>query len=399
MRVCRFCAAFSAGLALTVLCHAQTFVRVADTTTPIPGAAGSFTGFDHSPNMIDPTSVAFIGTGTGQHQGIYRGTGPEVLKVVADTNTVMPGTTSPFASFDVPSATFGPVFFRGFGGGRTGIYREAASGVDRVIDAEGTTAFGRVTAFGIGGAFRNGNAITRGVPGSLVTDTPTPGGVIVAGVEDPDFANSANTMGFAASYVRTGSGFHQGLITSTQGSPAQIHLERPFTATFQISGGLLTSAFTAIVTTPSDSAIWNTWFSTDQRLVVVGETPIPNGSGAFTDLVTVAGGDTLFFPPLSVDFAFVGRGAGGQEGIYYYGTHRSVGPRGVHELIARGDTLDGRIVQSLSLGRDGLHGYSVAFRATFTDGSAGIYYAVVPEPTYLSLVGLTITLAQRRRRS
>ena len=98
--------------------------------------------------------------------------------------------------------------------------------------------------------------------------------------------------------------------------------------------------------------------------------------------------------------AFRGFGAGGQEGIYAAGNlGGGAGFPQVSKVMARGNALDGRIVQSLELGRDAEFGVSVAFHATFTDGSSGIYLTILPEPTVATLMGaIPLLLARRCRR-
>jgi hypothetical protein len=71
--------------------------------------------------------------------------------------------------------------------------------------------------------------------------------------------------------------------------------------------------------------------------------------------------------------AFLGLGSGGQAGIYLASV--------LSRVIAVGDTLDGKTVTALRLGRFGLDGTGLTFAATFTDGSEGVY-VVSLTPTY-----------------
>jgi hypothetical protein len=132
---------------------------------------------------------------------------------------------------------------------------------------------------------------------------------------------------------------------------------------------------------------------TDQ-FISIG-TGIPDGVGGFTGFRGVAAGSPNL-GGFDTQVVFLGMGSGGQEGIYYYGS-----PTGLKRLIAKGDALDGRIVQSLEIDRDAEFGLQVAFYARFTDGSQGIYYTnLVPEPSSAALVaaGVGVVLAQRRTR-
>jgi hypothetical protein len=93
-------------------------------------------------------------------------------------------------------------------------------------------------------------------------------------------------------------------------------------------------------------------------------TVIPGGTGTFAGFtaVTRSLGHT----------AFLGLGGGGQAGIYLAST--------LTKVIAVGDTLDGKVITALRLGRDGLDGIRLTFTAAFADGSEGVY--VVQVDTY-----------------
>jgi hypothetical protein len=90
-------------------------------------------------------------------------------------------------------------------------------------------------------------------------------------------------------------------------------------------------------------------------------TAIPGGTGNFTGFTAVSTslGHT----------AFLGQGTNGQAGIYLASTLKKV--------IAVGDTLDGKVIAALRLGRFGLDGIRLTFTATFADGSEGVFVAQV----------------------
>src|SRR5204863_9561432 len=78
-------------------------LRLADTTTAIPGGNGNFTSFPGGP-AIDGSEVAFIGNGSGAQQGLYTvavlsppQAGP--LLRLADTTTAIPSGNGNFTSF------------------------------------------------------------------------------------------------------------------------------------------------------------------------------------------------------------------------------------------------------------------------------------------------------------
>jgi hypothetical protein len=96
--------------------------------------------------------------------------------------------------------------------------------------------------------------------------------------------------------------------------------------------------------------------------------------------------------PFEILGAFLAEREPGQEGIYWIDRGQ-----GYHSLIERGQMLDGKVVDHLDLGRDGASAEVVAFHARFTDGSAGVSFAVIPEPAAAALTFLIIAPLARRR--
>ncbi len=88
----------------------------------------------------------------------------------------------------------------------------------------------------------------------------------------------------------------------------------------------------------------------------------PGGAGNFTNFGTAPSID-------GGDVAFLGAGSSAQQGLYL-----SAGGM-LQEIISLNDTLDGKDLMSLSMFTGGLSGTSIAFFASFTDGSSGIYRA------------------------
>src|SRR5207249_3517763 len=68
-----------------------TLLKIADTSTAIPGGSGMFTGFDPSPT-ISAGMVAFIGSGAASQQGVYDYVSGN-LTPLATTSTAVPGGT------------------------------------------------------------------------------------------------------------------------------------------------------------------------------------------------------------------------------------------------------------------------------------------------------------------
>ncbi len=337
---------------------------VANRNTPIPSGAGTFTGF--TPLSFDGTSVAFGGSGINLQRGYYSSAGAS-LRIVADTNTPMPGGSG---TFQWPNLAFGPAPSNDHG--KVVFYGE------RLVSDEGPSERGLYV--------ENAGAL------SVVLDhnTPAPSGPGILGVDSFDFAADSGNVGF-----------HAHDTSSDQGG---IYLK---------TGGSI-------------------------RLVADASTPIPGGNGNFVYNVK----------PLSVssdNMAFVGQGASGQEGIYFddgsslskivdkntpvpgglgtftnffalsmdgdnlaFWARDSLGHTGVYADIdgilmkigGFGDILDGKIVTAAGAGLESLSANSVAFVAGFSDGSAGMYVATIPEPTTFILLGLPTLVVLRlyRRR-
>ena len=96
-------------------------------------------------------------------------------------------------------------------------------------------------------------------------------------------------------------------------------------------------------------------------------TAIPGGSGTF-----------LSFGPPSLGFdnlIFRGNGSNAQVGIYFIKAVLSSVPQ---KVIARGDSLDGKVVDSVDVGRESIDdtgNQQFAFWVKFTDQSEGIFVA------------------------
>ena len=73
----------------------------------------------------------------------------------------------------------------------------------------------------------------------------------------------------------------------------------------------------------------------------------------------------------------------------------------IQEIVGLGDSLDGKAVSGLGIDSNGFEGEQIAFIATFTDGSSGIYIATIPEPSTAALVlyGAALLSFARRRRA
>src|SRR4029450_2625470 len=62
-------------------------------------------------------------------------------------------------------------------------------------------------------------------------------------------------------------------------------------------------------------------------------------------------------------------GSRGAPGIYL--------PSALKQIVAVGETIDGKVISDLRLGRFGLDGTTLTFAATFADGSQGVFVAYI----------------------
>jgi hypothetical protein len=344
--------------------------KVADTSTPIPNGTGNFTAFDHSP-VFAGGGIAFRASGAGQ-EGIYVG-GQVPLYRAADRNTILPGTSSPFVAFGSPSGAVGNVVFNGSNATRTGIYEVLSGGAVQTIDdgPAANTVFGPVA--GSDSVFvqpttlvtyrKNGQIFTNRFGGTIrpFTFTPPVGVSEVQFIGDPDIGtfdfysgSIASPIAISMRYMRNGQS-HGGVAVGNR-IVFETLLGSPGPASINYGGTVATKMDPIGI-----------------RYVVFGSEPtIPYGS--FTDFGTVAAGSPNL-GAIDTHVVFVGQVNGGAKGIFVEG-HQY----GLREIVRVGQVLDGRVVQDVDLGRDSEFDVSFAFWVSFTDGSEGIYRAVVPEP-------------------
>jgi acetyltransferase-like isoleucine patch superfamily enzyme len=256
---------------------------VADTNTPIPGGTGNFVDlFEFVAPSLDGGQVAFAGSGGSSQSGIYRGTGPSALDLIADRNTSVPGGTGNFMSFGPPSLDAGEVAFFGLGSSQSGIYRGTGPSALHVI---------------------------------ADTNTPVPGGM-------------GNFTSFASPTLSAG--------------------EVAFAALFGEGN--------------SQSGIYRGTGPSALHVIADTNTPVPGGTGNF-----------LFFGNIaSLDggkVAFLGFDADSVAGIY------STLGSSLEKVIAEDDLLHGKTVASIDTSALQLSGDQLVFGALFSDGSKGIFIA------------------------
>ncbi len=131
---------------------------VADRTTPVPGhptaSFGSFIGNgDHLD--LDGPNAAFLAQYSGSNIGVYTNLGGAVRKVI-DSQTLIPGRTDTFTSFDTVSISGNKIAFFGGNGNYFGLYAEVGGVLQKVL-ARGDPIDGRAA-----GDFYIGNSALYG---------------------------------------------------------------------------------------------------------------------------------------------------------------------------------------------------------------------------------------------
>jgi hypothetical protein len=371
-------------------CPVYTFIKIADTDTPVPGGnGGTFDGLKLSMPAVDSLRVAFRGEGGGE-EGFFVGDGTS-LSPMAVVGDPLPGggtIDSIFEDFayseDVMNVIATPT------NGVRGIYGIDVGGSNKIVEfgdpAPGGGVFStifHVSRQGDNLAYEANISFGPGVNGvftriggvnELVADTTTviPGSepeVFAGGsFSDPDISgqNVAFRGGVSALsgvYAR----IDGTLIKVADRNDTQPGSVKPF-STFSvpvISGEQV--AFRAV----GDFA--GIYVGDGGPLTVIAQTfdPAPGGSTfiSFAQNISIDGEEV----------AFSGAGSG------FIGLFVS-DPSGLCSVIDTNDTLEGEDVTQVFMGRDSYSEGMLAFQAVFFDGRRGIYLAK-PAPGRAEIFG------------
>jgi hypothetical protein len=311
---------------------------MADTHTGIPNhTSQTFANFISSSNSLtaqvasDGNNVVLWGAGADGWDGVYCATVPHVgptspppqLSVVADRTTVLPGGGDSFVTFVNANsgAALWPPNHLAIGDNTVVLYGASVGGVQGLYGAPVPPA---------GGA---SPYVVRLVD---TTMSPPNGCCNFTGFGTFDVASALGRLNVA--FVGLGPGGQQ--------------------AIYDEDGPICPP--TLPIPLPLPGPI---------RTVADTNTAIPQGVGNFTGFAGVACGG-----PYGISLAFVGLGANGQKGIY---TRPAPSPAGVFpfrlaKVIDLSDTLDGKTIADLQLAPGGLQGYTLAYKAVFTDGTQAI---------------------------
>lgn len=417
------------------------FTQIAGPNTASPSGGGNFTGFA-LPTIENGTVYFYGGTAGNATLGIYSNSGG-MINTIADTTTPIPGGSGNFGFLSAPSVSGGTVAFTGgvnnsnegvytvstSGGALTRIADQSTTAPDEVFDNTfnsfggattngGTVAFkGEATFSGEGIYSQSGGTLTKIV--DLSTDIPGAGGANFQHFSQPSLAENGTLV------FRGNNGFEQ--------PSADDNFEGIYTS----SGGILSTVADTETPMPNESVEFDDFGDTsidgDGTVAFRAEGPDPADPNALTqggvytsdggsldviaDLNTAApdGGNFLAFfggnTPIdgnNVAFtAFHGSLATPstiEEGLYF--SRDGV----LSPLLHVGDTLDGRVIEFIFLGREAMEGNTLAFLVQFDDPNSlqAVYTATVtpasvPEPSSMLLLGLTGLLGAgigwRRRRN
>ena len=374
----------------TVLAQSITFIRVADTNTPIPGGTGSFTALDRHPSMRGG-NVAFRAEGSDGQVGAYTEISG-VLGLVADTNTPIPGGSGSFTEFGASlggSVSFDGlnVVFRGLGSSdQDGVYTDEGGTLRIVADTNtpipgGTGNFAGFrfdpsidsgsTAFAGGdttGPLFRGVYTEIGGALSVVADssTPVPGGTgnfssfDIVSMDGTDMAFRAFAPGFL------------GLITHIDGVfNVVMDRDTPIpgdTGNFTLFGAATLDGGNVVFLGGKASDLTGVYTDLGGTLRVVADknTPVPLGTGNFT---------SFFFGPVAAidngNIAFMGARFS-SSGMY------AEMQGSLMKVVDETDTLGTESTIWLDGGPEALGGNEVAFWAEFSDGSEAIFVATIP---------------------
>jgi hypothetical protein len=363
-------------------------MKIADTATVAPGTNATFTWFGQP--TIDNGLVVFaasVGSDPpspfGPTPGIALYTWSNgVLQVIANQQTLIPGSTNTFTDFYGGSYAAGNITFLGFGDtSQAGIY---------VLTNQTMTAIADT------------NTILPGT-GEFMSADPSGGKVKEKPKEPPDAGANPSVVFCAFTQGKNAGGVY--VCTNIPAPPGPSRdlgivalLSTPIPAGVSNFSGFGSSegfdGRTIAFAGYGQGGQQGIYAWTNGLLTVVADTntPIPGRSGNFTAFSPVNG--------VSVSqgaVVFTGAGNSEQGGIYYYRSG-CIAP-----IIQNGDTLGGKVIEvdtnicpfclptwwiqipPLNMNRDGFETNQVGFIVAFPDQSSAIYVATVAERPVLSI--------------
>lgn len=355
------------------------FSQIAHTGDPVPGGTGVFIAVGPSCDVAG--LVTFSAKGSAGEIGLYAGDGSSAPAVVVDNTLPIPDGQGTYADFGSASRGGDIVVFQATGaGGQVGVFGKGVGPCFLVADENSPIpgGLGNFTDFGAVGTDGTNFAFhafgSSGQEGIYMADQAVPDPVIVA---DPSTVIPGGQFGKFTGFYSNSPLVHQGNV-AFGGNGSQ-----GYTGYFLFHGGqIVTLVDVTHVVPPAGQSTFSQFGEAslaDTSLAFHGygsggEEGIYVASGVIPCFLVAQkgdsfdGGDVLTgFGGVAFDgknIAFIGYGS---KEIYanFGGTMRRV--------ISVGDALVGLQVADLDLAPDALGINQVAFRATFTDGSEGVY--------------------------
>lgn len=380
---------------------AIVFEKIADTSTAIPGGSGNFNLLDDA--VSSGRNVAFYGQGTVAQQGLYMWKGGALSRIV-DRTTPLPGGAGKFNNMGALSIDGSTVAFYNSGNVSSGqfligIYKNIGAGVVKVSEtpdggfSSPVISKGAVYVFFDGAGVGNESILTDsgGTVHALVSDgAPVPSGTGTFEIINSNVAAANGGVAFYGS-----SGVQRGIYLYRNGQTsrvADLHTAAPGTAGNFGSFSNVSLGYDGT----------NTAFAAQDAAGVIGLYRTLGGA-----LVNIATSNTLVAGYGKVNFGDENNIRMAIDGnrTVFSGDSKAIfiaSDLSVQKLICAGDLLQGKTVRSISfVGSEGFGGGDeIAFGASFTDGTSGVFLATVPLPAgaYVGLMmGVGIVYRSRRR--
>ena len=413
---------------LPAAAETRDFLRIVSVDTPIPGGIGNFATWIGATSL---GNIVFAGAGADSQRGIYQfDRAARTIAPIVDSNTSPPA--YPRLKDNLPQnisnfglSVYGPdVSFVApdiVNNRNTISVFTTRGGLHRVNYApSGATTFpsGPTSLDATGVAFHVSYSSDRPYP-RLAND--------VDAVLDDGTLVYGYRYGDVQDFRRVGGSVYTAGLGMTVGTLGPQYVQGPGFSMNYSYGALIPGN----VQLPGESGRWvstyldPTW-SVDDRTTVFEAASSATANGAITrlGLFSATGGSPLqvvadnntIIPGRDNVTTFGGFGGAVVDGgvIVFEGgptatlNGTSTGPLGIfvkaggslYELVAEGDTLDGRTISRLFFNKDrAFSGSDFVFTASFTDGSSGLYLASVPEPGF-AFIAATVAfplLARGRR--
>ena len=372
-----------------------TFTKIVDTDTPVPGGTGTFHNV-RSARMDQQENVVFLGVDDAGQDGVYLAK-DGTIGVIANTSTPIPGGAGTFSFFSQPGVSEGRVVFSS---DLSHIYSDLTGSLEVVIDENvfipGTSIPLRanvraeidngvvVFAGGAIGSNQFQGLYTwngKNVKVIINQDTPPPVGAIGSSIVGFTSVSADNgAVALLGSTTPTGSTFPREIyLRDASGFSLLVNRNTQVPGTNE---NFSNTNIQAPRLHDSDIVFQSTGSSIDTRgiyTIVDGKLEVV----ANHTTLTPGGLGTLSFNTDSSQY-YIHRG----KVVFAAGDYTgSIGPppSGIYtnlggvleKVIAAGDTLDGKIVRAVGISGNtgGFNGRSFVFQAGFGGSSGGIFIA------------------------